>query len=122
MQEVPAWIEADMEVTGVFIKKCGCYMNINFFRNFHQKVFTLSISIIVLNASVEFVLINRPHPVITMPEEGIDAGGEGVWQGRQLGRLERHKLIEVQGILVSRRQGLANRYAVSYRSHDNLSA
>ncbi len=38
-------------------------MIINFSWNFHQKVFTLTISFIVLNASIEFVLIYRPHPV-----------------------------------------------------------
>ncbi len=38
-------------------------MNINFSWNFHQKVFTLTISFNGLNASIEFVLIYRPHPV-----------------------------------------------------------
>ncbi len=43
--------------------KCVIYMNINFSWNFHQKVFTLTISFNGLNASIEFVLIYRPHPV-----------------------------------------------------------
>jgi hypothetical protein len=39
-------------------------MNINFSWNFHQKVFTLTIYFLVLNVSLEFVLIYCPHPVI----------------------------------------------------------
>ncbi len=38
-------------------------MHINYSWNFHQNIFTLTISFIVLNAAIEFVLINRPHPV-----------------------------------------------------------
>jgi hypothetical protein len=38
-------------------------MIINFSENFYQKVFTLTFSFIVLYASIEFVLIYRPHPV-----------------------------------------------------------
>jgi hypothetical protein len=38
-------------------------MHINFPRKFHQNVFTLTITFIVLNVSTEFVLIYRPHPV-----------------------------------------------------------
>jgi hypothetical protein len=41
-------------------------MNINFSWKFHQKVLTLTISFIVLNGSIEFVLIYRPHPVESM--------------------------------------------------------
>jgi hypothetical protein len=43
--------------------KCVHYMHINFPRNFHQNIFTPTISFIVLNAAIEFVLIYRPHPV-----------------------------------------------------------
>ncbi len=46
-----------MKISGIV------YMNINFSWNFHQKVFTLTISFNGLNASIEFVLIYRPHPV-----------------------------------------------------------
>ncbi len=49
---------------GFSLNKCVIYMIINFSWNFHQKVFTLTISFIVLNASIEFVLIYRPHPVL----------------------------------------------------------
>ncbi len=38
-------------------------MHINYSWNFHQNIFTLTISFIVLNAAIEFVLIYRPHPV-----------------------------------------------------------
>ncbi len=38
-------------------------MNINFSWKFHQKILTLTISFFVLNDSIEFVLIYRPHPV-----------------------------------------------------------
>jgi len=38
-------------------------MNINFPWKFHQNVFSLTITFIVLNVSTEFVLIYRPHPV-----------------------------------------------------------
>ena len=48
---------------GFSSNKCVIYMIINFSRNFHQKVFTLTISFIDLNASIGFVLIYRPHPV-----------------------------------------------------------
>jgi hypothetical protein len=48
---------------GFSSNKCVIFMIINFSWNFRQKVFTLSISFIVLNASIEFVLIYRPHPV-----------------------------------------------------------
>ncbi len=43
--------------------KCVFYMHINFPWKFHQNVFTLTITFIVLNVSTEFVLIYRPHPV-----------------------------------------------------------
>ncbi len=39
------------------------YMHINFSWNFHQNVFTLTISFIDLNNFIELVLIYRPHPV-----------------------------------------------------------
>ncbi len=42
-------------------------MNINFSWKFHQKVLTLTITFIVLNDSIEFVLIYRPHPVFDAP-------------------------------------------------------
>jgi hypothetical protein len=38
-------------------------MHINFPCKFHQNVFTLTITFIVLNVSPEFVLIYRLHPV-----------------------------------------------------------
>ncbi len=38
-------------------------MHINFPWKFHQNVFTLTITFIVLNVSTELVLIYRPHPV-----------------------------------------------------------
>ncbi len=38
-------------------------MDINIPWKFHQNVFTLTITFIVLNVSPEFVLIYRPHPV-----------------------------------------------------------
>ncbi len=38
-------------------------MNINFSWKFHQKVLTLTVYFIVLNDSIEFVLIYCPHPV-----------------------------------------------------------
>ncbi len=38
-------------------------MHIHFLWNFQQDIFTLTIYFIVLNVSVEFVLIYRPHPV-----------------------------------------------------------
>ncbi len=38
-------------------------MSINFSWKFHQKVLTLTISFFVLNDSIEFVPIYRPHPV-----------------------------------------------------------
>ncbi len=38
-------------------------MHTNYSWNFHQNIFTLTISFIVLNAAIEFVLIYRPHPV-----------------------------------------------------------
>ncbi len=38
-------------------------MHINYSWNFHQNIFTLTISFIVLNAAIELVLIYRPHPV-----------------------------------------------------------
>ncbi len=40
-------------------------MHINYSWNFHQNIFTLTIFFIVLNAAIEFVLIYRPHPVVT---------------------------------------------------------
>ncbi len=55
---------------GFSSNKCVIYMNINFSWNFHQKVFTLTISFIVLNASIEFVLIYRPHPVSVLRAQG----------------------------------------------------
>ncbi len=42
-------------------------MHINFPWKFHQNVFTLTITFIVLNVSTEFVLIYRPHPVVVEP-------------------------------------------------------
>jgi hypothetical protein len=39
-------------------------MKLNFSWKFHQKVLSLTISFIVLNDSIEFVLIYRPHPVL----------------------------------------------------------
>ncbi len=42
-------------------------MHINFPWKFHQNVFTLTITFIVLNVSTEFVLIYRPHPVYQRP-------------------------------------------------------
>ncbi len=39
-------------------------MHINFPWKFHQNVFPLTITFIVLNVSTEFVLIYRPHPVL----------------------------------------------------------
>ncbi len=41
-------------------------MHINYSWNFHQNIFTLNISFIVLNTAIEFVLIYRPHPVCTL--------------------------------------------------------
>ncbi len=38
-------------------------MHINYSWNFHQNIFTLTISFIVLNAAIEFDLIYRPYPV-----------------------------------------------------------
>jgi hypothetical protein len=38
-------------------------MHINIPRKFHQNVFTLTITFIVLNVSTEFVLIYCPYPV-----------------------------------------------------------
>ncbi len=38
------------------------YMHVNFSWNFHQ-IFILTISFIVLNVSIDIVLIYRPHPV-----------------------------------------------------------
>ncbi len=38
-------------------------MHINYSWNFHKNIFTLTISFIVLNAAIEFVLIYHPHPV-----------------------------------------------------------
>ncbi len=43
--------------------KCVYYMHINNSWNFHQNIFTLTITFIVLNTAIEFVLIYRPHPV-----------------------------------------------------------
>ncbi len=40
-------------------------MHIKFSWNFHQNVFTLTIYFIALNVGIEFVLIYRPHPVLT---------------------------------------------------------
>ncbi len=48
---------------GFLSNKCLYYMHINYSWNFHQNIFTLTISFIVLNAAIEFVLIYRPHPV-----------------------------------------------------------
>ncbi len=48
---------------GFSLKKCEFYMHINFPWKFHQNLFTLTITFIVLNVSTEFVLIYRPHPV-----------------------------------------------------------
>ncbi len=48
---------------GFSLNKCVFYMHINFPRKFHQNAFTLTITFIVLNVSIEFVLIYRPHPV-----------------------------------------------------------
>ncbi len=41
-------------------------MHINFFRNFHSNAYTLTIYFIALNEFVGFVLIYRPHPVVTV--------------------------------------------------------
>ena len=59
-----SWIEVVMEATGFLSNKCVYYMHINYSWNFHQNIFTLTISFIVLNAAIEFVLIYRPHPVL----------------------------------------------------------
>ncbi len=48
---------------GFSSNKCVCYLNAyKLFLNFHQ-IFILTISFIVLNVSIDFVLIYRPHPV-----------------------------------------------------------
>ncbi len=39
-------------------------MHVNILWKFHQNVFTLTITFIVLNVYTEFVLIYRPHPVL----------------------------------------------------------
>ncbi len=52
---------------GFLSNKCVYYMHINYSWNFHQNIFTLTISFIVLNAAIEFVLIYRPHPVLDPP-------------------------------------------------------
>jgi hypothetical protein len=49
---------------GFLLNKCVFYMHINFPLKFHQNLFTLTITFIVLNVSTEFVLIYRPHPVL----------------------------------------------------------
>jgi hypothetical protein len=41
-------------------------MHINFLWKFHQNVFTLTITFIVLNVFTEFVLIYRPHPCMIL--------------------------------------------------------
>ncbi len=48
---------------GFLSNKCVYYMHINYSWNFHQNIFTLTISFIVLNAAIEFVLIFRPHGI-----------------------------------------------------------
>ncbi len=48
---------------GFLSNKCVYYTHINYSWNFHQNIFTLTISFIVFNAAIEFVLIYRPHPV-----------------------------------------------------------
>jgi hypothetical protein len=48
---------------GFSLNKCVFYMHVNFPLKFHQNVFTLTITFIVLNVSPEFVLIYRLHPV-----------------------------------------------------------
>jgi hypothetical protein len=58
-------IEAIVGASGVLLNKCVCNMYINFFRNFHSNVYTLTIYFIALNESVGFVLIYRPHPVVS---------------------------------------------------------
>ncbi len=57
------WIEVVMEPLGFLSNKCLYCMHINYSWNLHQNIFTLTISFIVLNAAIEFVLIYRPHPV-----------------------------------------------------------
>ncbi len=52
-------------------------MQINYSWNFHQNIFTLTISFIVLNAAIEFVLIYRPHPVHCEKNKG-NFGVDGV--------------------------------------------
>jgi hypothetical protein len=59
-----SWIEVIWRPLGFSSNECVIYMNINLSGNFHHKFFTLTISFIVLNASIEFVLIYRPHPVL----------------------------------------------------------
>ncbi len=49
---------------GFLSNKCVCYMHIYFPWNFHQNVLTLTIFFIGWNASIWFVLIYRPHPVL----------------------------------------------------------
>jgi hypothetical protein len=67
LQEVPASeLRLLWRPVGIFLKKCVWNMHVNFFWNFHSNVFTLTIWFIVLNMSVEFVLIYRPHPVYAL--------------------------------------------------------
>ncbi len=49
---------------GFSLNKCVFYMDIKFPWKFHQNLFTLTIYFIGLNASIWFVLIYRPHPVL----------------------------------------------------------
>ncbi len=49
---------------GFLSNACVYCMHINCSWNFHQNIFTLTISFIVLNAAIEFVLIYRSHPVL----------------------------------------------------------
>ncbi len=51
---------------GFSLNKYVCYMHIYLPWNFHQNVLTLTISFIDLNASIWFVLIYRPHPVVPL--------------------------------------------------------
>ncbi len=82
-----SWIEAVMEATGIFI----IYMHINFPWKFHQYVFTLTITFIVLNVLTEFVLIYRPHPVLLrdeqsfyiLPANGTWTSGPSMQMGRR---------------------------------------
>ncbi len=69
---------------GFLSNKCTWYMNINFSWKFHQKVLTLTIYFMVLNDSIEFVLIYRPHPVASPTDGSLSIACDNVQQAMLL--------------------------------------